>query len=475
MLKRKAKIAVAEQEDAWLNDNQAPLDLQYVASHSTVFLSEKQSTAFSHGIRPGNPLWPIMLRLSSYIYRELYQKSEDVPERTPVMTEMVRGQAISLLRSEPLFSRQVHDCTDVEMLLAAIVNEVLGYGPLEVLLHDETVQEIMVVGPHLVYVRRNGKVQKTDCPFGDDQHLKRLINTMVRRAGVRIDPHAPMVDLRLPDGTQVTAVMPPNAVKGPTLTIRTPWRQDLSLNNLIERGLLTQEMADFLISCVKARLNIVISGDLGAGRTTLLNALASCISEDKRIVTLEDCARLTLPQLQIISLEAPATSLEKGQPGLTMGDLVNTARRLRPDHLVLDECHGAEAFDLLQTMQNGHNGLLFTLYAQHATDVVTRLEALCALHKSCIHPEIVHSQFIGSLDLIIHIGQLPNHSYKIHSVVDVQGTEDSADQLQNIYYFSPAQSGEVDQQHMDGDFKVSGGRPRCLTKLKQAGIFFPWS
>ena len=323
-------------------------------------------------------LWPVVLHLSQHIWQELYQKGDMVPTRERVEIEHVGKRSLDLLRAELRLARQIQDRDEAELVLGRVVDEVLGYGPLEDLLKDEDTSEIMVVGPRVTYVERNGKVEEVPNHFEDDRHVLRIVENMLRQAGRHIEAKRPIADVRLPDGSLVSIALPPSAVKGPAITIRKYTKNLLDMADLVSLGFMTQEMANFLSACVQARLNIVICGGMSSGRTTLLGALGSCIAAEERIITIEDVAELQLSQRHVVALQAHAA--QSNNPGssehLAMRELVVHALHMRPERIIVDGCHGSETVEMLQAMYGGYDGSLITMYAHNVRDCLARLEMM---------------------------------------------------------------------------------------------------
>ena len=371
----------------------------------------------------------------------------------------------------------MHDLVEAEQLLQGIIEEVLGYGPLEPLLKSEDISEITAVGPHHISVMRSGKLQEVADCFEDESHLSRIIESIMRRAGRRIDPHWPMADVRLPDGMCVNVIMPPHAIHGPTITIRKTARQPLlSMVNLVRLGSMAQEMADFLAACVQSRLNMVICGSVGSGRTTLLNALASCIPTEQRIITIEDVAELQLSQKHVIALESrqgdPFYERSDAVGRVTLRDLVLQALRIRPERLLVGECRGSEVVELLQAMYSGCNGVLTTVYAHNLRDCLTRLEVMYLAGGMNLPIATIRAQIVGALDVIVHVSCLRDGSHKVMNIAEVQGLEGDVIKLQSIFHY---QDTELDATtgKLQGIFRPGGFRPHCMAKFAAANIQLP--
>jgi pilus assembly protein CpaF len=403
----------------------------------------------------GHPLWPLVLQLSERIWHELYQKPDITSVSDFVLIEFVRKQAIEMLRTEPNVAGQVHDLSQAELVLHSVVNETLGYGPLEPLIKDESIYEITAVGPRFTYVERNGTIEDMPCVFEDDRHMQRIVENMLRRAGRRIKPNWPIIDVRLPDGSLVNIVMPPNAVNGPTITIRKRSKKPFTMEDLVQLGSLSQEMADFLSSCVQNRLNIVVCGGIASGRTTLLNALSAFIPEGERITTIEEAAELQLGQKHVVALVSQLNGGEGG--GVTMRDLVMNALRTGSERIVLGECRSDEVLAMMQAISSGYNGVLLNLFASNLKDCLAHLETMCLAANPHLPAEVIRKQLASSLDIIVHVARLRDGSRKVLNIAEVQGFDGNAIKLQSIYHFKESgldqQSGQVQGEFLPSGFK----------------------
>jgi len=354
-------------------------------------------------------------------------------------------------------------------LFEAIAAEILGYGPIEPLLKDDTVSEIMVNGPRQVYVERNGKLELTDITFQDDDHVMRVIDRIVSPLGRRIDESSPMVDARLPDGSRINAVIPPLSLVGPTLTIRKFARDPLTAEDLVRFGTMSEEMVTFLKACVEARLNIVVSGGTGSGKTTTLNVLSSFIPPDERIVTIENAAELQLRQDHVVTLESRPPNIE-GRGEITIRDLVVNALRMRPDRIVVGECRSGEALDMLQAMNTGHDGSMTTVHSNSPRDTLARLETMCLMAGVELPVRAIREQIAAAVDLIIHQARLKDGSRKIVAVTEVQGMEGDVIVMQDIFVFE--QTG-MENNKIVGRIKPTGIRPKFVEKFEVANIYLP--
>jgi pilus assembly protein CpaF len=356
-----------------------------------------------------------------------------------------------------------------ERLFEGIVAEILGFGPLEVLLADESVSEIMVNGPDKVFVERKGKLTKTNIVFEDSEHVMRVIDRIVSPLGRRIDESSPFVDARLPDGSRVNAIIPPLALNGPTLTIRKFEKDPLTIDDLISFGSLSPETGEFLKACVKSRLNIVVSGGTGSGKTTLLNVLSSFIPEDERIITVENAAELQLRQEHVVTLESRPPNIE-GKGEVTIQDLVVNTLRMRPDRIVVGECRSGEALDMLQAMNTGHDGSLTTAHANSPRDTLSRLETMCLMAGMDLPVRAIREQVAAAVDLIVQQQRLRDGSRKIINITEVQGMEGDIIVMSDIFAFE--QQG-MENGRIVGRLKPTGIRPKFYERIEAAGITLP--
>jgi len=360
--------------------------------------------------------------------------------------------------------------TEREKIFTEIQDEVLGYGPLEPLLKDATISDILVNTYQRIYIERFGKLESTDARFKDDAHLMRIIDKIVSSVGRRIDESTPMVDARLPDGSRVNVIIPPLALDGPILSIRRFAVNPLELDDLIEYRTLTSEIAEILKGIIKAKLNVIISGGTGSGKTTLLNVLSRFIPSDERIVTIEDAAELQLKQDHVVSLETRPPNIEgKGQ--VVQRDLVRNSLRMRPDRIILGEVRGEEAFDMLQAMNTGHDGSLTTIHANTPRDSLMRLETMVAMANMEIPSEFLRRYIASAIDVVIQVSRLVDGKRKLVSVQEITGMEGNIITLQEIFSFEQTR---VDAEgDVRGFFKFQGVRPKFVEKFKIAGIKIP--
>jgi pilus assembly protein CpaF len=357
-----------------------------------------------------------------------------------------------------------------DRLVSEVNHELFGLGPLEPLLADPTISDILVNSYSNIYIERRGKLEKTAITFKDDEHLMRVIERIVSTVGRRIDEAQPMVDARLPDGSRVNAIIPPLAIDGPTLSIRRFGADPLKMAALIENGALTKEIAILFEMCVKARLNIIISGGTGAGKTTLLNALSAYIPSDERIVTIEDSAELQLQQPHIVRLETRPPNIE-GRGEVTQRDLVRNALRMRPDRIVIGEVRGGEAIDMLQAMNTGHDGSLTTIHANSPRDALSRLETMIQMTGMRLSDRAMRQQIASAVDLVIQVARLTDGTRRITSISEVTGMEGDTTTMQEIFQFE--RTGVDAKGKVLGRFRTTGIRPRFAERLRQYGMQLP--
>jgi pilus assembly protein CpaF len=351
-----------------------------------------------------------------------------------------------------------------------IADDILGHGPLERLLADDSVTEIMVNGPHDIWVERQGRLQETGVQLNDEWHLRRIINKMVAQVGRRIDESSPMVDARLPDGSRVNAVIPPLSLTGPLVTIRKFSRKRLTLDDMIKLGTLSQETVEFVERCIKAELNMLISGGTGSGKTTLLNALSTAIPDAERIVTIEDAAELRLNQRHVLRLESRPTDLA-GENGVPIRELVRNSLRMRPDRIIVGEVRGAEALDMLQAMNTGHDGSLSTIHSNSPRDALARVETMVLMAGYDLPVRAIRQQVSSALDAIIHLERLEDGSRRVTSITEVQRMESDVITMQELFKF------QIDEITADskivGALRSTGLRPTFLAKFEKRGVALP--
>ena len=365
----------------------------------------------------------------------------------------------------PLLNR-----SERERLIEEVLDETFGFGPLEILLKDPTVSDIMINGPKKVFVEKRGRIVRSEVVFRDNQHLLQIIDRIVSKVGRRIDETSPMVDARLPDGSRLNAIIPPLAIDGPSLSIRRFGANPLSLEDLLKFGAFTPEMVMLLEGAIKARLNMIVSGGTGSGKTTLLNTLSSFIAHDHRVITIEDAAELQLQQEHVLRLETRPANIEgKGQ--VTATDLVKNALRMRPDRIIIGECRGPETLDMLQAMNTGHEGSLTTIHANSPRDGVARMETMIMMGGIELPIKALRQQFASAVHLIIQANRLQGGPRKITHITEVLNLEQDTVIMQDIFLF--VQDGIDENGRAVGHFEATGVRPSFMPRLEQAGVRLP--
>jgi pilus assembly protein CpaF len=354
-------------------------------------------------------------------------------------------------------------------MLEQITDEIIGLGPLEPLLRDETVTEIMVNGPRQVYVERSGRLELTNVVFQNDDHVMRIIDRIISPIGRRIDESSPMVDARLTDGSRVNAIIPPLSLIGPVITIRKFSATPFTVDDLIRFGTATPEMFDFLRACVEARLNIFVSGGTGSGKTTTLNVLSSFIPSDERIVTVEDAAELQLRQEHVVTLESRPPNIE-GRGAIAIRDLVRNALRMRPDRIIVGECRGGEALDMLQAMNTGHDGSMSTGHANSPRDMLSRLETMVLMAGVDLPLRAIREQVSSAVDLIVHQSRMKDGTRRIEYITEIQGMEGDVVVMQDVFLFE--QTGVIEGK-IQGRLRPTGIRPKFVEKFEIMGIHLP--
>jgi pilus assembly protein CpaF len=359
-----------------------------------------------------------------------------------------------------------------QRILDEVLDEVFGLGPLEPLLLDPTISDILVTRPKLVYVERKGKLYRTPVEFKDAAHLTRIIEKIVSRVGRRIDESSPMVDARLPDGSRVNAVIPPVAVDGPMLSIRRFGKVALQSDDLVRSLTWTEGMAELLQACVAARLNIVVSGGTGAGKTTILNVLSSFIPETERIVTIEDAAELRLQQMHLARMETRPANIE-GNGAIQIRQLVINALRMRPDRIVVGEVRGEEALDMMQAMNTGHDGSLTTIHSNNPRDGLSRLEVMMGMANASMSVHSIRQQITSAVDLLVHVARFSDGSRRVTHITECVGMESDTIVSQDIFLFE--KKGILSNGRVTGQFRATGIRPKFYEKLRTSGFVLPGS
>ncbi|MFP5406354.1 MAG: CpaF family protein [Gammaproteobacteria bacterium] len=379
----------------------------------------------------------------------------------------LRVEARALLVDLVQAEASLPPAVDRERLIDEVLDEALGLGPLEQLLADDSIGEIMVNGAHEIFVERNGLIERCSVTFSDDEAVRGAIDRIVAPLGRRIDESSPMVDARLPDGSRVNAVIPPLALRGPTITIRRFNRRLFTPEDLVRIGSMSADMLEFLRVCVVHRRNVVVSGGTGSGKTTLLNLLSNLIPRGERILTIEDAAELRLSHPHLVSLESRPANVE-GRGQVTIRDLVRNALRMRPDRIVVGECRGGEALDMLQAMNTGHDGSLTTVHANSARDVLSRLETMVLMAGVEMPMAAIREQIASAIDLVVHQARLPDGRRRIVEIAELTGMEGSRVLMQPLFRFRRSASAE-------GAFVGCGNVPQCLEALREQGVSFDLS
>ena len=386
-------------------------------------------------------------------------------ENLPV--ERMRDELRLLVERQLAEENLVLNATERRNLVRDVQNEMLGHGPLEPLLADPGISDILINGAHRIYIERGGRLELTDVSFVDDDHLMKVLDRIVSRVGRRIDESSPMVDARLPDGSRVNAIIPPLALDGPVVSIRRFPSTPLRMDNLVGLRSLSEEMAQFLSAAAEARLNILISGGTGSGKTTLLNILSGFIPAGERIVTIEDAAELRLQQPHVVRLETRPPNIE-GRGAIGQNALVRNALRMRPDRIILGETRGAEALDMLQAMNTGHEGSMTTIHANTARDALARLESMIAMGGVDLPMRAARAQITSAVSLVVQANRLADGSRRITSIQEITGMEGEVVTMQEIFAFR--QTGVGADGLVQGHFHATGVRPRCWERLSSRGI-----
>ena len=410
------------------------------------------------------------------IHRRIVDEMSDQEQQFLASNNHTRAEVEELISS---YCQRVLDDNPMNVprgerarIVADICDEILGLGPIEPLLKDESITEVMINGPKKIFVERKGKLQLTNVQFHDDAHLMTIIERIVSPLGRRIDEASPLVDARLSDGSRVNAIVPPLSLIGPCVTIRKFTKNPLSIDNLVGFGTLSEEMAEFLEACVKARLNIMVSGGTGSGKTTTLNVLSSFIPDRERIVTIEDAAELRLQQQHVVTLESRPANLE-GRGAITIRDLVRNALRMRPDRIIVGEVRSGEALDMLQAMNTGHDGSLTTGHANSPRDILSRLETMVMMAGMDLPVRAIREQIASALDLIIQQSRIQDGTRKITYITEVQKMEGDTIVLQDLFTY--VQTGINESGKSVGYYEASGLQPMFLQKFKMNGVELPKS
>jgi pilus assembly protein CpaF len=442
-----------------------PSETQAASSRSAAAPSRaSEAPARPNGGRDEDSFNEIKMRVQNRLINELDPKL-DLANKAKVRKQVeeafnsiLDGESIVLSRAERT------------RLFESVESDIIGLGPIEQLLADEDVSEIMVNGPKRIYVEKKGKLIRTDVTFLNDDHVLRIIDRIVAPLGRRIDESSPMVDARLPDGSRVNAVIRPLALNGPTITIRKFRKNPLSINDLVRFGAMSREMADFLEACVKARLNVVVAGGTGSGKTTLLNVLSSFIPEDERIITVENAAELQLLQDHVVTLESRPPNVE-GRGEVSIRDLVINCLRMRPERIVVGECRGGETLDMLQAMNTGHDGSMTTLHANTPRDAIGRIETMCLMAGMDLPARAIREQVVSAVHIFVQQSRLQDGSRKVTQITEVTGMEGDVVVLQDIFVFE--QTGIDERGKIVGQLRPTGVRPKFIEKFESMNIYLP--
>jgi len=429
-----------------------------IAKQNTATILGKKSLANGNGDR---------LQLASGIRDKILSRLD--PQLDISNTRLVRQTIVRLFPQILAEENAVISRAERMALFDQVMAEILGLGPLQSLLQDDSVTEIMVNGPGSIYVERKGKIEKTPLTFENDEHLLRIIERIVAPIGRRVDESSPMVDARLEDGSRVNVTIPPISLVGPVLTVRKFARVPFTDEDLKGLGTLTDELIVLLRACVQARLNMIVSGGTGSGKTTLLNVISGYIPDRERILTIEDAAELQLRQQHVVTLEARPPNIE-GRGRITIRDLVINALRMRPDRIIVGEVRGGEALDMLQAMNTGHDGGLTTLHANTARDALRRLETMVLMAGMDLPVRAIREQIASAIDCMVHLERMADGSRRVVQVSEVQGMEGEVIVMQDVFQF--VRRG-VKDGHILGQLEPTGIRPKFANKLRQAGIELP--
>jgi pilus assembly protein CpaF len=431
-------------------------------------LHERLATTRSTGSQTGpDPFAELKNKVHFDVIAELGSQLFNIAIEPRALRERVTQEIRTHLTQQTGLSQN-----DRDRLTAELADDILGHGPLERLIADDSVTEIMVNGPHDIWVERQGRLYPTSVQFNDESHLRRIINKIVAEVGRRIDESSPMVDARLPDGSRVNVVIPPLSLSGPLLTIRKFGSKRLDLMDLVRLGTLSTETVEFLRRCILAELNILISGGTGTGKTTLLNALSAAIPDTDRIVTIEDAAELRLNQRHVLRLESRPKNIE-GEGEIAIRDLVRNSLRMRPDRIIVGEVRSSEALDMLQAMNTGHEGSLSTVHANTPRDALSRIETMVLMAGFDLPMRAIRQQMASALDLIVHLERLDDGSRRVTAITEVQRMESELITLQDLFTFSLERLTE--DRVVIGTLAPTGLRPTFLYKFEKRGVELPGS
>lgn len=415
-----------------------------------------------------------LLNVAKYkaeIHRSLISKL-DLEKLSRVNSSQARAVVASIVKDIITDQRVPLSSQEEETIQADLLDEVFGLGPLEPLLRDAEISDILVNGKDHVFIERGGKLQRVNTSFRDDRHLLQIIDRIVSRVGRRVDESSPMVDARLPDGSRVNAIIPPLALDGPSLSIRRFGTGPIEANELVRLNTIAPEMMELLAAAVRARISILISGGTGAGKTTLLNILSQYIPKTERVITIEDAAELRLAQENIVRLETRPPNVE-GQGAIRQRQLLVNSLRMRPDRIIIGEVRGEEAFDMLQAMNTGHEGSLATIHANTTRDALSRLESMVAMTSMNLPEKTVRQQISSALSIVVQITRMSDGSRKVVAISEITGMEENIISMQDIFTFK--RKGIGADGRVIGAFQATRIRPKFLERLRIAGIIFPAS
>lgn len=474
-IKRAAEDRTARADNSTLLDDDATRPVPAVQT-----APEPTAPPVDETIQPAPPkqrTTPKVSALRKYLRSKLLATPDEADQwrrGDPEKEALIGGRLRALLQQA-----NIHlSLPEMEELTQALLNDLLGFGAIEPLVHNKAISEIMVTGADMIFAEQKGKLRESEIVFDDEEHVQWTAQRIVRPLGRVLNRANPMVDARLPDGSRVHIVMPPAALKGTTITIRKFPSKPLTVDDLVKFGSFTQDVAEFLRACIVSRLNIVVSGGTGSGKTTLLNVLSSFIPEGERIITIEDAAELQLTQRHVVSLEtAPPIPGGDGIEGrLAIRDLVKGALRMRPDRIVVGECRGGEALDMLQAMNTGHDGSLTTIHSNSPRDCMARLETLCLMAGMDLPVSVIRRQIAGAVNLIIQQSRLKDGSRKIVQITEIQGMEGENITLQDLFvYRTPEYTGAGYSHAGGGTLEPTGFRPNFEDRLKEHGFRLPSS
>jgi pilus assembly protein CpaF len=377
-----------------------------------------------------------------------------------------RSAAEELCRQSPDLLNQ----RERDRLINEVLDETFGLGPLENLMRDSTISDIMINGPKTIYIERRGRLERSEIVFNDEKHLLQIVQRIAGRVGRRVDETTPMVDARMSDGSRFNAIIPPLALDGSLVSIRRFGARPLLMQDLVEKGAITQDMVSFLSACIKARINLVVSGGTGSGKTTLLNALSAFIPEDERVATIEDAAELRLQQPHVVRMETRPANIE-GHGEVKTRDLVRNALRMRPDRIIIGECRGAETLDMLQAMNTGHDGSMTTIHANDSRDAIARMEMMVGMAGFDLPIWIIRRQIASAVQIVVQAARLSGGVRKIIKISEITGMEGDVVSMHDVFGFK--QTGVNEDRVAQGHFYSSGIRPKCLERLEVSGTRLP--